>query len=491
MKNSANKITRRKVLQYGVSGAITGGLSAAMSLGGCSFKWGKKRKPNVLLIIIDTCRADRFSCLGYNRKTTPYIDSLASEGVIYKKAYSTCFWTLPSHASLFTGLYPRQAGATSETNYLPGPQPTLAKLLRVNGYDTAAFSCNSWVSKGRGFGRGFDQFHEIWRPENRIKIRNGYKKAELFAAEKISEWISRQNQTPFFLFVNLNCAHMPYNPVEPFRPRFLSSQYNREKILRASEICGMWAYLGGSIKLDKDDLNIMNDLYDGEIATADHCVKTIVESLKSNEMLDDTIVIVTSDHGENIGEHGMIDHLLSMYDTTLHIPLIIRYPGRLQAGSKNDDLVSLVDIAPTILDLCSIETNLSSLVTRDLSLANKSRHIRKCIFAENEHPTNGIKIMKSKHPRFDVSTIDCRMRAIRTKQHKFIWSIGKNKQLHDFKVDPDEMLNIINSEPSVTSKLERTLSAWMKQTASVGNIMPLESHDKESLDILRSLGYIT
>ncbi len=477
-------------MQYGVYGAITGGLSASMLLGGGTSKWGKKRKPNVLLIVLDTARADRFSCLGYNRKTTPYIDSLALEGVIYDKAYSTSFWTLPSHASLFTGLYPRQAGATSETNYLPGSQPTVAKLFKENGYDTAAFSCNGWVSKERGFGRGFDQFHEIWRPENHIKTKTGYKKPELFAAEKISEWISWQNQTPFFLFANLNCAHMPYYPVEPFRSRFLSSQYDREKVFRASKITGMWDYLAGSIKLDKDDFNIMKDLYDGEIATADYCVKIIVESLKSNGMLNDTIVIITADHGENLGEHGMIDHLLSMYDTTLHIPLIIHYPRKFKAGSKNDDLVSLVDIAPTIFDLCNIESNLSSLRTRDLSLANKSRHIRKYIFAENEHPTNGIKLMKSRHPQFDVSTIDCPMRVIRTKRHKFIWSIGKNKQLYDLRVDPDELSNIIDSKLLVSSKLERTLNIWMKQTTSIGNVELLESHDEESLENLRSLGYI-
>lgn len=135
-QKSVRALSRRDILKYGLYGGLAVGLSPGLWLGGCGDKRGEKR-PNVILIVLDTARADRFSCLGYERKTSPNIDGLASQGIVYERAYTTNFWTLPSHASLFTGLYPSQAGATSETLQLPLTNTTLAEMLKEASYDTA------------------------------------------------------------------------------------------------------------------------------------------------------------------------------------------------------------------------------------------------------------------------------------------------------------------------------------------------------------------
>lgn len=485
-------LSRREILKYGLYGGLAAGLSPSLWLSGCGKQW-RGRRPNVLLIVLDTARADRFSCMGYRRQTSPNIDSMAAEGTIYERACSTCCWTLPSHGSLFTGLYPTQAGATSETLQLPFFNTVLAGALKKAGYDTAAFSCNGWVSKERGFAQGFDEFHEMWRRENRPDVTQSQGPVELTTTERVTCWIEQRKavKNPFYVFINFNCVHLPYQPPEPFLSRFVGNRgYNNEEVNRVAVVKSCWAYLGGEIKLSERDFRIMSDLYDGEVAFADQCVGQIVERLRDSGILDDTVVIVTSDHGENLGEHGRIDHMLSMYETTLHIPLFIRYPEQFRGGTRIDDLVSLVDIAPTILDLCGVQDGMEKLKPSETSLARDDRPHRAFVVAGNERPLTGIALMKDRYPSFDTSTIDYRMRAIRTDPYKLIWSISGGMELFDLQTDPGELHDLADTRVQARDKLHKMLTNWMNRVPSAGDISLLESRDKESLEILRSLGYV-
>ncbi|MHC4265650.1 MAG: sulfatase-like hydrolase/transferase [Planctomycetota bacterium] len=485
---SDSTLNRRQILKYSLYGGLAG------AAGGLAF-WGYKKlhlrkSYNVVLIVLDTARADRFSFLGYHRKTSPHLDALAAESVVYTQAFSTCCWTLPSHASLFTGLFPSTAGATSETNQLPDFNKTLAEVLSRARYHTAGFSCNPWISEERGFTKGFDEFHEMWRPKNRSGTKKRGKN-EWATIEKVTRWLSSRSNSkkPFFMFVNLNAAHMPYKPPEPFCSSFLRGKYGLEKDNPVSRISGMWDYLAGELKLTERELEIMSDLYDGEIAFSDYCVGTITEQLKTQNILDDTLVIVTSDHGENLGDHQLIDHLLSMYDTTLHIPLLIRYPQLFNAGTKFDGLVSLVDIAPTILDVCDINEKLVSH-SQQASLANPNRAPLEFVFAENERPNNGLKTMKKKYPDFDRTKMDYPMRAIRTDKHKFIWSVGYEKKLYNLSIDPHEVNNIADKKTYIRDKHLAMLVKWEDQLPNPKDTSFMVGKDPESLEALRSLGYV-
>ncbi|MHC4455507.1 MAG: sulfatase [Planctomycetota bacterium] len=485
-------LSRREMLKYGIYSGLAAGLSSSLWLSGCGKRRGGKR-PNVILIVLDTARVDRFSCMGYRRLTSPNIDFMAAEGIIYESAYSTCCWTLPSHGSLFTGLYPTQAGATSETLQLPFSNTVLAGVLKEAGYDTAGFSCNGWISKERGFAQGFDEFHEMWRRENRPDVMKSQGPIELTAMERVTSWIEQREavKNPFYVFINLNCAHLPYQPPEPFLSRFVGNRgYNNEEVNRVAVVKSCWAYLGGEIKLSERDFSIMSDLYDGEVALADRCVGQIVERLRDSGILDDTVVIVTSDHGENLGEHGRIDHMLSMYETTLRIPLFIRYPIAFKGGIRIHDLVSLVDIAPTILDLCGVQDGMENLRPSQTSLACNERLRRTFVVAENERPLTGIALMKDRYPNFDTSTIDYRMRAIRAHLYKLIWNIGGSVELFNLQTDAGELHNLANVRVQTRNKLHKILTNWMSQIPSAGDISLLESQDKESLEMLRSLGYM-
>ena len=483
--------SRRELLKYGLYGGLAAGLSPSLWLSGCG-RQRRGKRPNVLLIVLDTARADRFSCMGYQRRTSPHIDTLALEGVVYERAYTTNFWTLPSHASLFTGLYSSQVGATSETLQLPFSAVTLAEILKEAGYDTAAFICNAWVSRERGFAQGFDEYHEMWRKAERTEVASAKSLLELAATIKILDWLDQRRsvKNSFFLFVNLNCAHLPYVPPDPFLTNFINPEYGKEEVNRVAAITSMWAYLAGELKLSERDLRIMSDLYDGEIAFGNYCVGEMVERLRDSGILDDTVVIVTSDHGENLGEHGCIDHTLSMYETVLHIPLLIRYPEQFKPGTRVGDLVSLVDITPTILDLCNVGDRVEELKPVETSLARDGRPRRMFVIAENERPLAGIALMKSKYPTFDTNLFDYRMRAMRTDVYKLIWNIGGSMELFDLQIDPGELNSLADTRVQARDKLHTMLTNWMNRIPSAGDISLLESQDKESLEILRSLGYV-
>ena len=486
------RLSRRRVLKYGLYGGLAAGLSPSVWLSGCGRRYRGKR-PNVLLIVLDTARADRFSCLGYERNTSVNIDALANEGVVYERAYTTNFWTLPSHASLFTGLYPSQVGATSETLQLPFSAGTIAEILGEAGYDTAGFVCNPWVSAERGFGQGFDEFYEMWRAANQLQVSEQFGRAEWAGLKKVLDWLGRRRSRgkPFFVFVNFHCAHLPYQPPEPFLSRFVGDRgYDNEEVNRAAAITSMWAQLAGDLKLGERDFRIMSDLYDGEIAFADHCVGEIVDYLKGSGGLDETVVFVTSDHGENLGEHGLIDHTLSMYETTLHIPLVVRYPERFKAGTTVGDLVSVIDIAPTIQEICNIKSGIGELKPEEMSLARESRLRRSFVTAENERPLTAIALMKAKYPAFDVGTIDYRMRAIRTEVYKLIWNIGGAVEMFDIQADPGELHDISGEQLETRDKLHKMLSEWMERIPLAGDVSFLEGRDEESMKILRSLGYV-
>jgi arylsulfatase A-like enzyme len=450
-------------------------------------------KPNVVLIVLDTLRGDRLSCVGYDRPTTPHIDALAAQGALFTNAYATCFWTLPAHASLFSGLHPLQAGATSETLHFPEANTTIAELLRDAGYHTAAFVCNSWVSRERGFAQGFQEFHEMWRAENQVDADTTAGSMETFTVQKMDRWLSTaaKNERPFFLFANLNGVHLPYRPSAEFLGQFVAGRgYDMNRVLELSKITSGWSHLVGETPLSEADYGILNDLYDAEVAWADALVGRFMAALDALEIGEETIVIVTSDHGEHLGEHGKIDHMSTMYDPALHIPLVVRYPRAFKAGTRVDALASIVDIAPTILRLCGADEQAPQLHAADMSLANASRGAVDFVLAGNERPLTGIKLLQTRYPGYDWNAIDYRLRCLRSRELKLIWNENRGAELYNLAKDPAEAHNLAQSEAATQRDMMGLLSGSFERMGKSKEYFMFESTDREALERLRSLGYI-
>ncbi len=297
--------------------------------------------PNIILISVDTLRADHLSCYGYKRFATPAMDRLASEGLLFEKAVSQSSWTLPSHVSMLTGLYPVEHGcnAVQGDNVIekkPTPSPN---TWRNYGYRTMAATGTLFVSPAYGLGQGFEHFHY----------------AQNAAADKLTDAAIRYTQKysnrPFFLFLHLFDPHDPYDPPDSFRSMYVSDE-------EAEKVDGHLDHLpaGGRSKgLDKERLDILSRLYDAEIRFTDAQLGRFFKSLSDLGLTDNTAIILTSDHGESFGENGEICHGGALYNQQIHVPLILRYPARINPGGREPRVVEAsVRILPTIMDLVGL-----------------------------------------------------------------------------------------------------------------------------------------
>jgi len=441
-----------------------------------------RQQRSVVLIVLDTVRADVLSCYGNPRPTTPNIDAFAADGIRFDHAYAPAFWTLPSHASLLTGLYPSEAGATSETNHLPESVTTIAERFRDAGWRTGAVVRNAWISGERGFSQGFDHWVEAWRGSAGVSDAEGEHQAAATAVAWLREVGGEQQ--PFFLFVNLNIAHMPYDPPEAERQGFLRNPPPSKRLLQLTELSGGWGHLAGALELDDQDYATLRDLYESEVHLADRLVGRLLDTLGELGLDDDTVVVLTSDHGENLGDHGMIDHVYSMYDTTTRVPLIVRAPG-IDAHSVDRELASLRDVTPTILAAAAA----GGPADHETSLLRPQRKPEPAVFAENDRPVHGIRLLSRQFPGFQASTIDHPIRMIRTPRHKLIWNVGVSAELYDLENDTGELVDLAASSTALRDELLLALRRWHGELR-IRTAPDFSSRDSESLQRLRALGYV-
>ncbi len=327
--------------------------------------------PNVLLIVMDTVRARNLSLYGYARSTTPQLERLAKGGIVFEHAVSTAPWTLPSHASMFTGRWAHELAVDWKVP-LDGTYPTLAEILSARGYVTAGFIANlPYCSYEHGLSRGFAHYEDfpislgqmalsssLGRTiSNSNQLRHIVGNYELLNRKTAASlngdflrWLSGQSRRPFFAFLNYYDAHEPYLPPEPFDTKFGSRRPRGEFRFEtnAAERADKW-------KLSPEEVQVEIDAYDGAIAYLDHHLGLLFDELRSRGVLEDTLVIVTSDHGEEFGGHGYFSHGNTLYLPSLRVPLLISFPSHIPAGERVEESVSLRDLPATIIDLLNLD----------------------------------------------------------------------------------------------------------------------------------------
>lgn len=327
--------------------------------------------PNLLILVLDTVRAESLSLYGYSRNTTPNLDRLASRAVRFDQARSTAPWTLPSHASLFTGRWPHEL-KVGESRPLDATYPTLAEHLANHGYDTAGFIantffCNAWF----GLGRGFQHYDDFYREQQAVSVGEALRCTSLgrLAVRMLHEpfgvdrrrkdasqingdflsWLDRRQGRPFFGFINYFDAHTPY-----FLPPGASHRFGRPP-RDAKEVETLQGWDARSrTSVSDDELNLNRDAYDDCLAYLDAEIGSLFDELERRGVLDDTLVVLTSDHGENHGEHGLIGHGRSLYDQEVRVPLLVFLPRGAHAGEVVAEPVSLRDVPATAVDLLKL-----------------------------------------------------------------------------------------------------------------------------------------
>jgi arylsulfatase A-like enzyme len=321
--------------------------------------------PNVLVILVDTLRADHLSSYGYPRLTSPNLDRIARQGVLFESAFSTSSWTQPAHASMLTGRYTYEHGAELYKR-LDDRYPTIAEVLQARGYRTGAFSANFRVFCRRlGFGRGFHRFEDYYCSIDNILVNTFYgRMVELYVLHygfgledeigrrqadavnrAVLSWIDRGPGRPFFAFLNYFDVHDPYVPPQPYRSMF-SPLDNPGGLINS-----YWGVDHIYVPTTPEQLQGEVDAYDGAIAYVDHHIDQLLGELQARGLAENTLVVITSDHGESFGEHGLLQHTNSLYREVIHVPLIIWWPGRVPEGKHVETPVTIAALPATLLDL--------------------------------------------------------------------------------------------------------------------------------------------
>ena len=432
----------------------------------CQSTKQRVRAPNILFIVMDTVRADHLSSYGYGRRTTPNIDRISREGVLFSNAFSAAPWTLPSHASMFTGLYPSQHQADHGHYELHESFPTLAELLGEAGYQTVGFSENASVGRFSRLARGFGEFHETWRRPLIVRVSAKvaiwvfhYKDRLEYAERSIGifeRWVSNNNHggKPFFAFLNFMAAHGPRYA----RPGFGSGNWTKESLARIEPVnLNPARYYLPQFKLNQQELGIMVDLYDSNISYLDSQIGDLISYLEKAGILDETILILTSDHGENFGEHGLFEHQFCLYNTLLHVPLILRYPA-LWEPKRIERRVSTVLLFNTVLALAGTSgRGGSENAPMDVLAQLQGQDF---IVAEYSSGIGELKDMLGAEGRgSDFSFLDKNLKCVIEGDYKFIWSSNGKHELYRMKEDFGEVEDLVEKAPDRLRALDQLLKS--------------------------------
>ena len=458
----------------------------------------------VILYIMDSLRPDFLSCYGYDKETSPNIDKIAEAGVMFTNAFAQATWTRPSCASILTATYPSTHGVMSLEDELPQNIPTFIDSLKKGGFSTAAFSSLVNVSTGFGFGRGFDNFIELFAQEilmeKRVKLpvrgtdRELHCKLDtdyvpLSTSEDINSsvipFIENISSSNTFILIWSMDTHGPYFHRDVSLARFAQPA---EDLWRPGAVVG---------QLPQDELNRVKSIYADMVYHNDYHIGVLVERLKELGVYDETFFILTGDHGEAFGEHGLFSHGREPYDEQIKVPLIMKFPGS-QPKGRIAGLAQHIDIGPTILDYVGLNEDIPFQGKSLLPMIHGGSEVNDYIFAEHHYTRN--------LPRFT---------AIRTKEHKYIeitsgemttktiwkdifqrtkWLIFKPRMLFSLKEDPMEKSNIYIKEQGLAKRFHKIINTILRNSLELGRGLKRGKKKREDLDEgvvkqLNALGY--
>jgi arylsulfatase A-like enzyme len=419
--------------------------------------------PNLLIISIDTLRADHVGSYGYGRKTTPALDRLAREGVLFENAVANSPWTLPSHASLFTGLYPRSHGLKSLDARLREDIPTLAERLRAEGYATCALYNSLYLRPHSGLLRGFAEHQYFPERVNDERVRSGSSQVD-----RAIDWLGQPRDRPFFLFLHNYDVHTKYDPSPSYLEMF-ARPYDGGIQGTLNELR---SFREGERTLDEADLNRLIDLYDAGIRELDDQLGRLLDHLDMSGLAATTYVVVVSDHGEEFLDHGDVLHGRTMYEELLRVPLIVRGPGA-PAGRRVGELAQLNDLFPTLLSLAGVEAGVP-VEGVDLSPAwmGGSLDHQRMAYAEADH----------------YNEEDDIKRMVRRGARKLIYDrLTRTPELYALDRDPLERKNIARENPGLVTELMGSLHEYVAGGRGEAERSPF---DREQIEMLRGLGYV-
>lgn len=440
-------------------------LGAACKPGGCQLGQDKGVQ-RIVLISIDTLRADHLGTYGHGRNTSPNLDALAAQGAVFEDASTTAPWTLPSHASMLTGLYPEQTRVRTR-EILGEDIPTIAEALLAAGYRTAGMGNVSWLQPAFRLNRGFEQWKLLPADESR---RGAARRITDFGLEFLEQHDGERS----FLFLHYFDVHSPYRSQPEFERAFLPPDFRKSSRVTGATIqLGLAGAEHGYVVLSQEEREDLKKLYDAGILQLDTDLGRLFRFIDERFGFDDTLVIVTSDHGEGFFEHGKFSHGEDQYQELLHVPLILR-GGRVPAGARIDAPTSIVDIAPTIFAAAGVAPE------KPVPGLDLSGHWESPALVRDDRVLYS---QSAPGPDQDV------LRMARRGRLKLITNRETGRrELYDLKMDPTEQEDLSETRPELADELSALMDRFfVADEDDPPNTLEL---DPETLERLQKLGYI-
>lgn len=482
------------------------------------------KRPNIIVLILDALRARNVSCYGYERRTTPYLDRFAAKNALFRRAFSPATWTVPSHASMLTGLYVSQHRIESlEADRRFNEEiVTLPEALGTAGYRTAAFSQNMLFGPQNHLERGFDEFHAIddllksrWTSRQIVKLSDRSTRPWGLAArylrkmiaprrllDSAADWIGRAGSQPFFLMANVLAPHFPWTvpPGIMLRERLLHPRYLLKRdYLTLKE---QWKFNSGRRAVTDAHRRCWRRLYDASVVHADREIGRFLERLRGTSRWQDTVVVVTSDHGEMLGDYrDIVGHMLTLHDNLIRVPLVVRHPD-FAGGRTVEGVVQTLDLYSSILEWAGAAgPNIPEAQLERPSLSRameRSQDAGGYAFAEEDYSDSYDVLgkLRQSNPAMEPDRFPQRQIAVRSATHKYIWCDDRPAELYDLTADPNEESNLINGNApqrsAVLAELESQLVRWrggLQVFPPEAPESPAEM-DEVVMQRLRSLGYV-
>ena len=396
---------------------------------------------NVVVITVDTIRADHIGAYGNAEVKTPAMDELARDGVLFTRAYSTTPLTLPAHTSIFSGTYPLYHGVRDNGGYVvPEDLTTLAELFGEQGYDTAAFIAAYVLDSRWGLNQGFDTYFDDFDVRDQRFISMGsVQRPGNEVVDETEAWLDEGREGPFFLWVHLYDPHAPYDPPEPYLSQYSGSRYA------------------------------------GEIAFTDSQIDRLLTALEERGLRDRTFIVLAGDHGESLGEHGEGQHGFFIYEGATHVPLILWTPFEEVGGIQRNEVVSLVDIMPTVLEMCGLET---------------PEHVQGAslvpYFSSDFAPEPRYVYSETYYPRLHYGWSE--LTSIQDERYKLI--ISPEPELYDLQEDPEEITNLAEEQRAIFGQLRDDADGLVAMFSEEESQAAFMDVDEETMKKLASLGYI-
>lgn len=478
-------------------------------------------RPNVLWVVWDTVRADRLGLYGYAKATTPRLDLWARDARVFDNAISTAGYTIPAHASFFTGLLPSEHCAYNGFERLDDSFVTLAEQLQGAGYRTFLYSENPNISSdpARNFGQGFDQVLHPWSPEYaararaiverklpdedrsselRARLTQGspgpwtLKAAGELGQEALLDWLADSAaDKPWFAFLNYMEAHRPLIPPRRHREALM----NPTEVERSYRVdrgwLRIWEYVFRLREIPDEDLATMGSVYDAALLELDELFAELLAALEREDALRDTVVILTADHGEHLGEAHLLDHQYSLHDALLRVPLVVRHPAHFAPGRDASPVMNF-DLHPTVLEITGLPSGVSGRSSAQSLLRPLAARDR--LSEEPGLPDIGMADVRAAHPDWDPAPFRQRQRAWTDRSGwKYVWRSKGPSSLFDLNSDPRELRDQIDAEEERALSLSASLSAYRHTRAlcePAASAAPPTALSAEQRERLRALGYL-